>query len=196
MALQSTSFQLLCRIVAILLLFFGTERMADAFSSPLLLLKQQRNPSTTLSRQPHFGGLKDNPILDTVRSRNLPVTTSLSCGLLDAIQNALGGGNSETATKATASHILIQNKAPASRSQLERLKAEIGNDAIKFGEIAAQYSDCSSASKGGDLGEFGKGQMAKEFEKVVFDSKTPIGVVQGPISTEFGYHLILVKRRS
>lgn len=190
MALQSSAFRFLCSYVAILLLCFGTEQITDAFS--LSLQVKERYPSTRLSREPHFGSLKDTPI----RSRNPLTTTSLSCSLLDVIQNALGGGTSETATKATASHILIQNNTPASRSQLESLKAEIGNDAVKFGEAAAQYSDCSSASKGGDLGEFGKGQMAKEFENVVFDPKTPIGVVQGPIATEFGYHLILVQERS
>ena len=121
--------------------------------------------------------------------------TSLSCGLLEAIQDALGGGGS-TATKATASHILLQEKTPQSKQKLIDLKAEIQDDSFKFGEAAATYSNCSSAPKGGDLGEFGKGTMAKEFEKVVFDQQTPIGIVQGPVETEFGYHLILVKERS
>lgn len=169
-----------------LLLVFGshgTDRMANGFRSPIV---NQQNTPTMLSRHQHF-----LPYLGGSPQLHTTTTTSISCGLLEAIQNALGGNNSENTTKATASHILTQNKA-----QLEKLKADIGDDPFKFGEVAAQYSECSSASAGGDLGEFGKGQMAKEFERVVFDPKTQIGVVQGPISTEFGYHLILVKERS
>eukprot|EP00533_Pseudo-nitzschia_delicatissima_P015062 CAMPEP_0197276736 /NCGR_PEP_ID=MMETSP1432-20130617/15864_1 /TAXON_ID=44447 /ORGANISM="Pseudo-nitzschia delicatissima, Strain UNC1205" /LENGTH=187 /DNA_ID=CAMNT_0042742829 /DNA_START=29 /DNA_END=592 /DNA_ORIENTATION=- len=187
MVLQYCTLRLVWGYLAMLLLVFGThgtDRMAKGFRSPIT---NHRNPSSILSRQPHSGASTDvAPRFHT----STATTTSLSCGLLEAIQNALGGNNSE-ATKATASHILTQNKA-----QLEKLRAEIEDNPFKFGEAAAQYSDCSSASVGGDLGEFGKGQMAKEFEKVVFDPKTPIGVVQGPISTEFGYHLILVKERS
>ena len=176
--------------LAMLLLFvFGasksTNSMADAFRP---LLGQQRK--ATMFRN-HC--IDRHHLLSTTDS----TTTSLSCGLLDALQNALGGGASSSSfTKATASHILIQEKTPQSKQKLLDLKAEIGDDAFRFGETAANYSDCSSASKGGDLGEFGKGTMAKEFEAVVFDSQTPIGVVQGPIATEFGYHLILVKERS
>lgn len=175
----------------LLLFVFGasksTNSMADAFRP---LLGQQRK--ATMFRN-HC--IDRHHLLSTTDS----TTTSLSCGLLEALQNALGGGASSSSssfTKATASHILIQEKTPQSKQKLLDLKAEIGDDAFRFGETAANYSDCSSASKGGDLGEFGKGTMAKEFEAVVFDSQTPIGVVQGPIATEFGYHLILVKERS
>mmetsp|Transcript_3046 Transcript_3046/g.7181 ORF Transcript_3046/g.7181 Transcript_3046/m.7181 type:complete len:189 (+) Transcript_3046:2220-2786(+) len=187
MVLQYCTLRLVWGYLAMLLLVFGshgTDRVTNGFRSPIT---NQRNPSTILSRQPPSGSSTDGPprVYTTTTT-----TTSLSCGLLEAIQNSLGGNNSETTTKATASHILTQNKA-----QLEKLKDEIGDNPFKFGEAAAQYSDCSSASVGGDLGEFGKGQMAKEFEKVVFDPKTPVGIVQGPISTEFGYHLILVKER-
>jgi peptidyl-prolyl cis-trans isomerase C len=46
--------------------------------------------------------------------------------------------------------------------------------------------------KGGDLGNFKKGQMVKEFEEVVFAKDVIAGKVYGPIKTEFGYHLIKV----
>lgn len=38
--------------------------------------------------------------------------------------------------------------------------------------------------------------MVEEFEAVVFDDKVPISSVQGPVSTQFGYHLILVEDRT
>ena len=37
-----------------------------------------------------------------------------------------------------------------------------------FKELASEFSDCSSAKKGGDLGMFGPGQMQKPFEDATF----------------------------
>ncbi|KAL3920844.1 MAG: hypothetical protein SGILL_003056, partial [Bacillariaceae sp.] len=67
-------------------------------------------------------------------------------------------------TKATASHILIKGGAEA-ENKLEDLKVEIGDSPVKFAEYAAQYSECPSASSGGNLGEFGPGAMVPEFDK-------------------------------
>lgn len=96
-------------------------------------------------------------------------------------------------TKATASHILIKGGAEA-ENKLEDLKAEIGDSPIKFAEAAAQYSECPSASSGGNLGEFGPGAMVKEFDMVVF--KEQVGRVHGPVKTQFGYHLIYITDRT
>jgi len=95
----------------------------------------------------------------------------------------------------SASHILIKG-GPEAATKLEGIKAEIGDSPVKFGDAAAKYSDCSSASKGGDLGEFEPGAMVQEFDSVVFNEQKPIGVVHGPIKTEFGYHLILIRERT
>ena len=57
-----------------------------------------------------------------------------------------------------------------------------------FNKMAKKHSICSSAKRGGDLGEFKKGQMVKSFDDVVF--KKPILKVHGPIKTKFGYHII------
>merc|ERR1711906_109369 len=40
------------------------------------------------------------------------------------------------------------------------------------------------------------GTIAKEFDEVVFSPETKIGEVQGPIQTQFGYHLLVVDKRS
>ncbi|WP_448563609.1 peptidylprolyl isomerase [Thalassotalea ganghwensis] len=89
---------------------------------------------------------------------------------------------------ASARHILVD-----SEDQCLTLKNEIesGGD---FVSVAKQHSNCPSGAQGGALGSFGKGQMVKEFEDVVFSA--PLHQVQGPIKTQFGYHLIEVTARS
>jgi parvulin-like peptidyl-prolyl isomerase len=68
-------------------------------------------------------------------------------------------------------------------SILQQLKA--GAD---FAELAKKNSDCPSAVRGGDLGFFGQGVMAPEFEKVAFT--LDVGEMSGIVKTEFGYHII------
>lgn len=60
--------------------------------------------------------------------------------------------------------------------------------------MAQQYSECSSAKKMGDLGKFGRGKMAKEFEKAAFE--TPKGEMSEIFKTQFGYHIVFVEDRT
>jgi peptidyl-prolyl cis-trans isomerase C len=57
-----------------------------------------------------------------------------------------------------------------------------------FEELAQKFSKCPSNQAGGDLGEFGKGQMVPEFETAVFALE--VDQVSEPVRTQFGYHLI------
>lgn len=43
----------------------------------------------------------------------------------------------------------------------------------EFKRLAAQYSDCSSAKKNGDLGPFSRGQMQKPFEDASYVAPGP-----------------------
>ncbi len=83
---------------------------------------------------------------------------------------------------ASARHILVDNK-----EKCEELKSQIlaGSD---FAEVAKQHSTCPSRQQGDDLGEFGPGQMVKEFDEVVFSGE--LNTVHGPVKTQFGYHFI------
>ncbi|WP_462324866.1 peptidylprolyl isomerase [Desulfoplanes sp.] len=90
-------------------------------------------------------------------------------------------------TRARARHILV----PTLES-CERLKQDILNGQ-DFAEVAAAHSSCPSGRRGGDLGEFGMGEMVPEFEEVVFNKEA--GVVHGPVRTQFGFHLIEVTSR-
>ena len=90
--------------------------------------------------------------------------------------------------KATARHILV-----ASQEVCEQLKTEIQAGG-EFAALAKQHSTCPSGKQGGDLGQFSPGQMVKEFDAVVFSA--PVGEVQGPVKTQFGYHLIEITQRT
>ena len=89
---------------------------------------------------------------------------------------------------ATARHILVDDEA-----KCNELKAQIEAGA-DFADIAKQNSNCPSGSEGGDLGEFGPGMMVPEFDKVVFSAE--VSSVQGPVKTQFGYHLLEVTSRT
>lgn len=90
--------------------------------------------------------------------------------------------------KATARHILVDTQ-----EKCQTLKDEITGGA-NFEDLAKEHSSCPSGQKGGDLGEFGPGMMVREFDEVVFSAD--VGTVQGPVKTQFGYHLLEVTSRS
>ena len=64
----------------------------------------------------------------------------------------------------------------------------------KFAELAKAHSACPSSARGGDLGEFTRGQMVKEFDEMAFS--LPVGKVSDPVKTQFGQHLILVTKKT
>ena len=96
-----------------------------------------------------------------------------------------------------ASHILLMYKGSARSSatrskaeaaqQIEELKTKIAGGA-DFAALAREHSDCPSGSKGGDLGQFGRGQMVPAFENAAFGMQ--VGETSGVVETDFGYHLI------
>ena len=88
---------------------------------------------------------------------------------------------------ATARHILVSTE-----EKCNELKALIDNGE-DFGEVAKANSSCPSSRDGGDLGKFGPGAMVPEFDKVIFSGD--VGVVYGPVQTQFGYHLIDITGR-
>ena len=84
-----------------------------------------------------------------------------------------------------ASHILTETKERA--EEVAKKLAEGGD----FAELAAEYSvDTASAENGGELGSFGKGEMAPAFEEAAFAMKPDD--ISDPVETEFGFHIIKV----
>jgi peptidyl-prolyl cis-trans isomerase C len=90
--------------------------------------------------------------------------------------------------RASARHILV-----ASKEQCAQLKQQIEQGA-DFADIAQLHSTCPSKMQGGALGSFSRGQMVKEFDDVVFNAE--LHQVQGPVKTQFGYHLVEVTART
>jgi peptidyl-prolyl cis-trans isomerase D len=66
--------------------------------------------------------------------------------------------------------------------------AERARGGEDFAQLAKEYSDDGSASSGGDLGWFGKGQMVPDFEAAAFALDS--GQVSDPFATQYGFHII------
>ena len=89
-------------------------------------------------------------------------------------------------TEYNAAHILV-----ATQEEADKLKADLAGGA-DFAELAKAHStDTGSGANGGDLGWFGLGAMVKPFEDAVVAAK--VGEVAGPVQSDFGFHLILVR---
>jgi peptidyl-prolyl cis-trans isomerase D len=96
-----------------------------------------------------------------------------------------------------ARHILLKvddkRNAEDAEKQIAAIRKRIegGED---FAAVAQQVSeDPASATRGGELGFFGRGQMVGEFEQAAF--ATQPGQLAGPVKTSFGYHLIQVEEK-
>lgn len=90
------------------------------------------------------------------------------------------------------SHILMDDQDKA-----KSVLADISASKISFSDAAKQYSqDSNSKDKGGSLGTIARGIMPAEFDDIAF-SKAKVGQVYSePVKTGFGYHIILVNKRT
>ena len=103
-----------------------------------------------------------------------------------------------TPEQRTVAHVLIPVKPDANeadraaaRKQADELLAKAKAAPAKFGDLAREFSkDPGSAQQGGDLGTFPRGTMVKAFEDAAFAAN--VGDIVGPVSTEFGWHIIKV----
>lgn len=80
------------------------------------------------------------------------------------------------------------------RQRLEEIRREILAGKMEFASAARAFSqDIASARQGGDLGEFSKGHMVPQFERMAFS--VPIGEVSPVFETSYGFHILLVEKR-
>jgi NIMA-interacting peptidyl-prolyl cis-trans isomerase 1 len=75
------------------------------------------------------------------------------------------------------------------REILEGYRKQIVAGEVKFADLASQFSDCSSAKRGGDLGPFGRGAMQKPFEDATFALK--VGELSDIVDSDSGLHIII-----
>lgn len=96
-----------------------------------------------------------------------------------------------------ARHILFRLPVDASEKEAEQIraraqevlqKARSGED---FAELARKYSEDPTASRGGDLGYFRKGDMVPEFSDTAFALEP--GQISDIVRTRYGFHIIKVE---
>ncbi len=92
------------------------------------------------------------------------------------------GGSPLRGGKIKASHILVDKFSRAQEMFEDILAGE------NFENLARQFSTCSSKKRGGNLGEFSKGDMVIEFWNAC--TKLKIGEISQPVKSKFGYHVI------
>jgi peptidyl-prolyl cis-trans isomerase SurA len=93
-------------------------------------------------------------------------------------------------------HILIKPSEVLSdteaKQRMDSIKERLDNGG-NFEELARQYSEDGTASKGGDLGWVNPGDLVPEFEKVMDGLTT--NQISEPIKSRFGWHIIQVLGR-
>lgn len=95
-----------------------------------------------------------------------------------------------TGETVNASHILVKDEELA-----KKIYGEITKGSKTFEDAAKEYSTCPSKEEGGNLGDFGRGQMVPEFDTAVFEME--VGEITAtPVKTQFGYHLIKLNAKN
>jgi peptidyl-prolyl cis-trans isomerase C len=84
------------------------------------------------------------------------------------------------------SHILLKTEAAADAASA-RIRAGQKFDAV----ARAQSIDTTSAPRGGALGCLAPGEYVPKFQSAA--EAAPLGVLTGPVQTQYGYHLILAR---
>jgi len=88
-----------------------------------------------------------------------------------------------------ARHILVETEEEA-----DEIYAEL-QDGGDFEELAKEHStDEGTAESGGELGLFGRGEMAPEFEEAAFSMD--VDEISEPVESQFGFHIIRVEEKN
>lgn len=92
-------------------------------------------------------------------------------------------------TTYNASHILVAEEATA-----KDILAKIQAGEVSFEDAARENSTCPSGAQGGELGDFGKGQMVPEFEAAC-EAMEAGEISSAPVQSQFGWHLIQLNKK-
>ena len=157
--------------------------LQQLIAGKLLLLEAKRN---LFEAEPAFKAelakLRDNLLISYATEKAISAVSVSDKDAEDYYNNNKERFVAEESVN--ASHILVDTEEKA----LEIL-ARINAGEISFEQAAIEHSSCPSKANGGNLGDFGRGQMVPEFDKAVFEME--VGQIsEKPVQTQFGYHLI------
>ncbi len=187
----------------------GKKKLLDQLTTQTLLVQEAKrlnlneDPTFLVRRELMSNELLLNRYYQYIVENN-PATDSILKQFYDTHPDIMAGK-----VQYTAKHIVITPKKDvkvfnstgtdatseaAAMKEIKMLQKKLKNGA-DFSELAKKYSECPSASRGGDLGTFPKGTMVPEFEQALNNMKP--GEVSGIVKTRFGYHLVkLVNKTS
>ncbi len=125
------------------------------------------------------------------------VRRALTTEIEPPTEEELAAFREEQSQEIRAQHILFPVPRGASAAQEDSVRAlamavldSIESDQATFAELARRHSQDGSASVGGDLGYFNRSQMVDPFAEAAFALEDSGDVVEEPVRTQFGYHLI------
>ncbi len=163
--------------------------LSQLVNQKLLLLDAQRNLyEAEATFRTRLAQLKEELLVDYAAEKAISSIT-----VTDADLNKYYEDNKEkfnTGETVNASHILV-----SSEEEAQSILSEIVDGKLSFEDAARKYSSCPSKDNGGNLGDFGRGQMVPEFDKAVFEM-TEGEISTAPVQTQFGYHIIKLNSKA
>ena len=155
----------------------------------LLLLDARRN---LYEAEPAFrdqlAKLKDNLLISYAGEKAIASANVTEAEAKEYYEN--NRAQFTTGETVNASHILVDSEEKA-----KEIFEEIASGKKSFEDAAKEYSSCPSKESGGNLGDFGRGQMVPEFDKAVFEMEVG-SITEAPVKTQFGYHLIKLNAKN
>lgn len=122
---------------------------------------------------------------------NIPAATLENCRKI--YDQRPGDFHSDTIWEAR--HILLAADAKnteayeKARAQAKAIIKRLQQDGNQFTELAKQFSRCTSAEQGGNLGQISRGSTIAEFESVLLRVKAP-GLIETLVETRYGVHVV------
>ena len=124
-----------------------------------------------------------------------PLRSGAGLHVLKVLSRLDASGGSVVQTHAR--HILLRPSArlsqEAAQRRLEEFRAQILAGKSSFEDLAREYSEDGSASKGGDLAWVAPGSLVPEFELAM--NALDVGGISAPVVSRFGVHMIQVVER-
>ena len=161
----------------------------QVIGNKLLLLDARRN---LYEAEPAFreqlAKLKDNLLISYAGEKAIASATVTDAEAKEYYES--NKAQFTTGETVNASHILVDSEEKA-----KEIYEEIASGKKSFEDAAKEYSSCPSSDEGGNLGEFGRGQMVPEFDTAVFNMEVG-AVTDTPVKTQFGYHLIKLNAKN